>query len=188
MKGIVLYGPPASGKSTITAALTALDPRFVLLRKLKAGDRRGTEYDFVTSEHLARLRAAGRLLAETHRYGNVYAIDRHQIEQSAQAGQMPVVHMGNIPDILRLAEAGPWLPVLLWVPRDVCEQRSRQRGDGDTARRLSAWDETLLDLQAHDTGLFSLRIRTDQTTPEDAARQIAHAYLRQEVPPLGHHA
>ncbi|MEU0565179.1 guanylate kinase [Nonomuraea sp. NPDC005983] len=187
MKGIVLYGPPASGKSTTTAALTALDSRLVLLRKLKVGNRRGTEYDFVTSEHLDRLRAAGRLLAETHRYGNVYAIDRRQIEEMAQTGRVPVVHMGNIPDILRLAVA-PWLLVLLWVPRDVCERRCRQRGDSDTASRLSAWDETLLDLQAHDTGLFSLRIRTDQVAPEEAARQISEAAFRQEAPPLGHRA
>ncbi|MBN6051050.1 guanylate kinase, partial [Nonomuraea sp. RK-328] len=175
VKGIILYGPPASGKSTTTTALTARDPRFVLLRKLKAGSRRGTEYDFVTSKHLARLRAAGRLLAETHRYGNVYAIDRDHIEQLTQTGRVPIVHMGNIPDVLRLAEAGAWLLVLLWVPRDVCERRSRQRGDGDTARRLSVWDETLLDLQAHDTGLFSLRIRTDQVAPEAAALQITEA-------------
>ncbi|MGV9303830.1 hypothetical protein ACWDLG_10705 [Nonomuraea sp. NPDC003727] len=39
LQGIVLYGPPASGKDTVTAALRRLDPRFVLLPKLKVGTR-----------------------------------------------------------------------------------------------------------------------------------------------------
>ncbi|MGW2147489.1 hypothetical protein ACWCOT_24525 [Nonomuraea bangladeshensis] len=117
MMGVVLYGPPASGKSTVTTALGQLDPRFVLVRKLKAGDCRGTEYDFVTVEELARLRAAGRLLSETRRYGNTYAIDRHQVSGLITAGHVPVVHLGNIADLRRLTEAGPWMTVLLWIPR-----------------------------------------------------------------------
>ncbi|MGK5554002.1 hypothetical protein ACSNOI_20525 [Actinomadura kijaniata] len=35
--GIVLYGPPASGKDTITAASSALDDRYVYFHKLKVG-------------------------------------------------------------------------------------------------------------------------------------------------------
>ncbi|WP_053175186.1 hypothetical protein [Nonomuraea sp. SBT364] len=176
MKGIVLYGPPASGKSTVTAALTVLDPRFVLLRKLKAGDRRGSEYEFVSIERMAELRTGGRLLVETHRYGNTYAVDRHQVERMTTAGQVPIVHMGNIPDIRRLIDVGLWLVVLLWVSRESCERRSRQRRDDDTDRRLRAWDETLADLCAHGDSLFSCRFETDEITPDGGARQIARAF------------
>ncbi|MEV4838618.1 guanylate kinase [Nonomuraea sp. NPDC049486] len=188
MTGIVLYGPPASGKSTVTAALTALDPRLVLLRKLKAGTWRGGEYEFVSFERLAELRAAGRLLVETRRYGNVYAVDRHQVEQTAMAGQVPVVHMGNIPDVGRLIEAGRWLPVMLWVSRAVCEQRSRERGDNDTAQRLRAWDETMADLHAHDEGLFVCRFHTDEVTPVEVARRIACAFVDRRAAVYGHRA
>jgi len=73
------YGPPASGKDTITAALTRLDARFTLLPKLKVGTGRADGYEFVSAEHLDKLRDAGRLVAETRRYGNVYAIDRQSI-------------------------------------------------------------------------------------------------------------
>ncbi|GGP18423.1 guanylate kinase [Nonomuraea glycinis] len=188
MTGIVLYGPPASGKSTVTAALTALDSRLVLLRKLKAGTWHGSEYEFVGFERLAELRAAGRLLVETYRYGNAYAVDRHQVQQITGAGMLPVVHMGNIPDVRRLVEAGPWLPVMLWVSRETCERRSRRRGDSDTAQRLRAWDETLADLHVHGDGLFALRLYTDQVSAGEVARQIAGTFQGVQVRRVSYHA
>ncbi|WP_214107245.1 guanylate kinase [Acrocarpospora catenulata] len=176
MTGIVLYGPPASGKTTITTALTAIDRRFTLLRKLKAGNRRGSEYEFTTPAHLAELRTAGRLVAETHRYGNTYAIDRHQIAALTDSGKVPVVHMGNIPDTRRLIDGGAWLTVLLWISREECERRSISRGDPDTAGRLHAWDETLADLNTHGHEALNLHISTEDVTPDEAAEQISKAY------------
>ncbi|MEU8269501.1 guanylate kinase [Sphaerisporangium sp. NPDC049002] len=175
--GVVLYGPPTSGKSTTTNALHRLDPRFRLLRKLKVGTGRAEEYHLVTATRLDELRQAGRTVAETHRYGNTYAIDRAEIDAMTGAGLIPVAHIGNIPDLRRLVGRDPWLRVLLWVPREVCEQRSRHRGDVDTAQRLTAWDETLTDLQAHtDDGFFHLRLHTDRINPDQAAREIAQAF------------
>ncbi|MFC4061648.1 guanylate kinase [Planomonospora corallina] len=179
--GIVLYGPPASGKDTITAALNRLDPQVVLLPKLKVGTGRPDGYEFVTAEHLDRLRAEGRLLVETRRYGNVYAVDRRTVADRQAAGYVSVVHMGNIPDLRTLMDRTPdsWLRVLLWVPREVTAQRSKARGDADTDQRLAAWDETLADLEAHaDAGFFHLRIHTDRLSPDAAARQIMEAYGR----------
>ncbi|GIH91270.1 guanylate kinase [Planobispora siamensis] len=180
-RGIVLYGPPASGKDTVTATLHRLDARFVLLPKLKVGTGRSDGYEFVSAEHLERLRNEGRLLAETHRYGNIYAIDRQAIETRHAAGAVPVVHMGNVPDLRRLIGSDPdgWLRVLLWVPRETTAQRSSARGDPDTARRLAAWDETLADLEANaDAGFFHLRLHTDHLSPYAAAREIMTAYDR----------
>ncbi|MFF0312916.1 guanylate kinase [Streptosporangium sp. NPDC004379] len=175
--GVVLYGPPASGKDTITAALTRADPRFVLLPKLKVGTGRAQGYEFVTAERLAELRAAGRVLAETHRYGNVYAVDRQTIEDLTAAGAVPVTHMGNLTDLRHLVGREPdgWLRVLLWVPREVTAQRSRDRGDVDTERRLAAWDETLADLE---TDVFHLRLHTDRISADAAAKEIMGAYDR----------
>ncbi|WP_371782129.1 guanylate kinase [Streptosporangium subroseum] len=189
-QGIVLYGPPASGKDTITAALTRLDARFTLLPKLKVGTGRACGYEFVTAEHLTELRGAGRLVAETHRYGNVYAIDRQRIEEMEAAGRVPVAHMGNLGDLRQLIGRTPdsWLRVLLWVPREVTEQRSRERGDVDTGKRLAAWDETLTDLEAHtDAGFFHLRLHTDRLGVDAVAGEIMGAYdrLREASCPQG---
>jgi guanylate kinase len=177
--GVVLYGPPASGKDTITTTLNRLDPRFRLLRKLKVGTGRGDGYTFITPERLEELRDTGRLAVETHRYGNIYAIDRADIEAMTAAGIVPVAHMGNIADLRRLVGPTPdgWLRVLLWVPREVTELRSKERGDVDTERRLNAWDETRADLDAHtDEGFFHLRIRTDRLDAETAATEIMRAF------------
>ncbi|GAA1738621.1 guanylate kinase [Nonomuraea bangladeshensis] len=181
MMGVVLYGPPASGKSATTVALGEVDPRFALVRKLKVGNRRGTEYEFVSAEELTQLRAAGRLLIETHRYGNNYAIDRHHIDRLTAAGQVPIVHLGNIANIRRLIQSAPWLVVLLWTPRQVCEQRSRQRGDSDTTNRLQAWDETLADVHTNDSDLFHRRFHTDLATPQEIAQQTAGAFFNQRA-------
>lgn len=137
---------------------------------------RGTEYEFVSAEELTRLRAAGRLLIESHRYGNTYAIDR-----LTAAGQVPIVHLGNTAGIRRLVQSAPWLVVLLWIPRQVCEQRSRQRGDSDTINRLQARDETLADLHANDNDLLLRRFYTDQATPQEIAEQTAGAFFNQRA-------
>lgn len=175
--GVVLYGPPTSGKSTTTTALHRLDPRFRLLRKLKVGTGRAEEYHLVTAARFDELRQAGRTVAETHRYGNTYAVDRAEVDAMTHAGDIPVAHIGNIADLRRLVGRDPWLRVLLWVPREVCEQRSGHRGDVDTTQRLTAWDETLADLEAGtDEGFFHLRLHTDRIDVDQAAREIATAY------------
>ncbi|MGW2893958.1 guanylate kinase [Streptomyces sp. NPDC001212] len=181
MTAVVLYGPPTAGKDTITAALSAVDPRFQLLTKLKQGTGRSTGYRFVTEGELNELRDQGRVVVETRRYGNVYAVDGHLLEESRARGLVPVVHMGNVSDLRTLlsrTETG-WLRVLLWVPRDVCETRSRTRGDADTAKRLRAWDETVQDLLDSDLNdLFDLVVRTDRVEPEEAAKKVAAALDR----------
>lgn len=181
MTAVVLYGPPTAGKDTITAALSAANVRFQLLTKLKQGTGRTTGYRFVTEDELNGLRRQGRVVVETRRYGNVYAVDRRCLEEQENRGLVPVVHMGNVTD-LRTMLAGTetrWLRVLLWVPRDVCEARSRQRGDTDTAKRLKAWDETARDILDSDLrDLFNVVVRTDTMGPKEAAEKVVAALDR----------
>ncbi|MFJ6214217.1 guanylate kinase [Streptomyces sp. NPDC092296] len=178
MSAVVLYGPPTAGKDTVTAALTGADPRFRLVTKLKQGTGRSTGYRFVTAEQLDRLRDQGRIVVETHRYGNVYAVDRLDLEEMHSQGLVPVVHIGNVADLRRLLAGAPadWLRVLLWVPRDVCAERSRLRGDVDTPKRLSAWDETVADLLGADLrDLFDLVVRTDGQSCDASVESISAA-------------
>ncbi|MEU7406608.1 MULTISPECIES: guanylate kinase [unclassified Streptomyces] len=176
MTAVVLYGPPTAGKDTVTAALAAADTRFQLLTKLKQGTGRSAGYRVVAEDELNDLREQRRIVVETRRYGNVYAVDRHSLEEPQRHGLVPVAHMGNITD-LRTLLAGTetrWLRVLLWVPREVCAARSRRRGDPDTAKRLKAWDETARDILDSDLrDLFDMVMRTDTVEPREAAERIA---------------
>jgi guanylate kinase len=180
-RGVILYGPPTSGKDTITAELTHQDDRFALLAKLKAGTGRTTGYRAVSVDELAALRQAGRLVVETERYGNRYAVDRHDIDELTEVGRVPVVHIGNLADLAELRAAVPldWTCVCLWVAREVCAERSRQRGDVDTPARLRAWDETDADLQQAEAQEgatpFSLVVHTDRAEPAETARRIINA-------------
>ncbi|MGC4953864.1 guanylate kinase [Actinomadura citrea] len=177
-QGVILYGPPTSGKDTTTTALTHQDNRYALLRKLKCGAGRSTGYRQVSRAELDDLRSAGRLVVETHRYGNVYAVDRNDIAALVEEGRIPIVHIGNVADLERLQVGAPldWMSVLLWIPRSVCAERSPHRGDVDTPKRLEAWDETYRDVQTvADRPVFDLVIRTDQAGPAEVAHQITEA-------------
>lgn len=142
-RGVVLYGPPASGKDTITAALTAHDARYQHFQPLKVGAGRTAGYRPSTAAALEQLRTTGALIWETHRYGAVYAIDRPGLAQLLAVDAVPVLHLAEPAALPALAAAFPdvrWTTVALTCPRDVAAARIEHRQTGDTAARLAAYD------------------------------------------------
>jgi len=173
LKGIVLYGPPAAGKDTVTAALAQLDRRYGQFARLKVGSGKSAGYRMGTAEELAALEAAGDVVYANSRYGNTYVIDRPGLTMAFAAG-VPVLHLGQVDGIRALVDGYPgnWTAVLLWCPREVTAQRSKGRGDADTAARLAAWDATREDLDAHPDMVWDLSVDTADTSPEESARLI----------------
>lgn len=168
MRGVILYGPPAAGKDTITAHLHAVDPAYVLFPRLKAGPGRTTGYRLTTSDELDRLDAAGAIVWENRRYGARYAIDRPELEARLHA-QVPVLHLGQIPAVEAVKAATPdtdWLVVFVWCPRGEAARRIEQRATGDTEARLRAWDET------EPLDVPDLRLDTAETPAQAAALAI----------------
>ncbi|MEU9321446.1 guanylate kinase [Streptomyces sp. NPDC048295] len=172
-QGLILYGPPASGKDTVTTALTGLHAKYAQFARLKVGSGKSTGYRMGTAEQLHELEAAGNLVYANTMYGNTYVIDRPGIDAAFAAG-VPVVHLGQIDGIRALVDGYPanWSVVLLWCPREVTEQRSAGRGDSDTAARLAAWDATREDLDAHPGTTWDLTVDTTAAAPQDVARLI----------------
>ncbi|MEO3785896.1 guanylate kinase [Actinocorallia sp. B10E7] len=186
-QGVILYGPPTSGKDTITDELTRRESRFLFLPKLKAGfsgPDPGRGHRLISFMMMEALERSGALAVVTNRHRDIYAVDRQGVEDAAASGRVPVIHMDDVADLTRLREAVPitWLTVLLWTPREVCAERPAGRGD-DTADRLQAWDETRADLGRAGTGVFDLEIRTDEVTAAEAAHQIITAALPQPPQP-----
>ncbi|KPC90472.1 hypothetical protein [Streptomyces albidoflavus] len=54
-QGILLYGPPAAGKDTTTAALTELDEQYASFTRLKIGTGKTKGYRMGTPEQLTVL-------------------------------------------------------------------------------------------------------------------------------------
>jgi guanylate kinase len=173
---VILYGPPAVGKDTVTSALVRLDPGFAHFQRLKCGPGRTAGYRMIGPEQLAALPAAS-ILWTNRRYGAVYLVDREGLGQLWQAGRTPVMHLGQ-PEAVDAVVAGTgsvrWRVVDLHAPLSVLRRRIRARGAGDDAQRLAAAADTPR-LEHAD-----LAVDTSVTEPAETARLIAECCSLQQ--------
>jgi guanylate kinase len=175
---IILYGPPASGKDTITDALIRLDSRYVRYRRMKVGSGKTDGYRLATADQLSQLRASGQVLYENYRYGNTYVVDQPHLMSLLTAGHVPIVHLGQIVGIEPVTRyPARWVTVLLGCSRETTARRAQARGSADLDARLAAWEDARADLRGADAATFSGRIETDTTAPEAAAGTI-HAWVQ----------
>jgi len=172
-RGVILCGPPASGKDTITRELSQLSTDYTLFRKLKAGSGGGATYRAATVEQIQNLTEAGDILQSSRRYGNVYAVDRRELESLFRRDAVPIIHMGDLAGVRTLQTyPAAWLSVLLCCSRQLTEDRLHERASNDVAGRMAAWDEAAIDLAQSRPGDFDLYIDTAQRSIGNAAQAI----------------
>lgn len=169
--GVLLYGPPAAGKDTVTDALLALDGRFERFERMKAGHGNSRGYRMVDRAQVERTRDRGDAIWWNERYGATYIIDRpHLVEQLTRS--VPVLHVGQPEAVAAVQEQTPettWIVVALWCPRAIAARRIAARGDVDGDMRLAVWDATpALPVPA-------TTINTALHSPQSVARFIADA-------------
>lgn len=172
MKGVVLYGAPASGKDTVAAALHALDDRYEHYRRVKHGPGRTTGYRMVSRDELDRIRSLpGEVLWETRRYESTYLLVRGDVLDVATSG-VPVVALGEPEAVNALTGGTPavsWTVVELRCSRATAAERIAARGTGDDETRMAIYDAT------PQLSCPQLTIDTAVATPEMAARRIHQA-------------
>ncbi|MGE6955015.1 hypothetical protein [Staphylococcus capitis] len=165
--GVILYGPPAAGKDTVTAALATLDAKYRPFPRLKLGGGRTFGYRIASDAQIAELRNRDQIIWENSRYDAAYFVDRAFLWSELNSG-VPVLHLGQSAAIKAVRGAFNevvWLCVYLWCPREVAASRIVARGTGDTEARLAAWDATEA-IEADVT------LNTAVTAPDEAARLI----------------
>ncbi|EST26950.1 hypothetical protein [Streptomyces roseochromogenus] len=173
-QGVLLYGPPASGKDTITTELCKLNAGYSAFERLKIGSGRTHGYRMGTVNQLAELEARGDVIYRNDRYGNIYLVDRPGLAQAMQDGRIPILHLGQVAGLEAMVEKFPasWTSVLLWCSRESTSIRSKGRGDSDTEARLTAWDATAQDIEANTDFTWDLQLDTDAMSPTEAAQEI----------------
>jgi guanylate kinase len=167
MPGVILYGPPAAGKSTVGKALSAYCARYTLFERIKVGGGRTEGYRMSTAEQVALLEGADEIIYQNRRYGATYYVDRSGLADILRTG-IPVVQLGQregIDAVVRGFPAERWLVVRLWCSRAIAAKRIAARSTGDDSDRLMAWAAT-------DPIVGDLAINTDHVLPEAAARRI----------------
>lgn len=169
---MVLYGPPASGKDTVTRALAGLDGRFAPFERLRVSVTPKPGYRHLSAAEADALVAEGQIIYENSRYGNRYLVDRAEIERLLSIGSIPVMHIGQVGGIRALQAVGEWLTVRLECSRETTAERTMARGDTDVSARLAAWDQTEIDLAENAGFKFDLILHTDHQQPHLSANVI----------------
>jgi guanylate kinase len=178
-RGILIAGPPASGKRTLTFALTSMRRSYAPFRALSAALHPTIAAERSTERHLDELKAWAQVFHEFTEDGMRYVFDHGRLNKLREHGRIPVATVCDTAGMLAFErEADDWLPILLWCPREVAEQREPALAQPARRRR---WDRSLHRLTRH-LARFALVIRSDRWDAIGTA-QLVHIAAQSGGPP-----
>lgn len=149
---IVVSGPSGSGKTTIARSLLRDLPllRFSVsatTRPIRAGEREGVDYYFLSREEFQRRIVAGEFVEWEEVYGNLYGTLRSEVEGALTRGHHLLFDI-DVKGALSIKERYPGALLIFIRPpsREILEARLRARSTEDEAtvlRRLARTDMEL---------------------------------------------
>ncbi len=175
---ILLSGAPASGKSTLTLALSQRDPSFAFVRKVKdSTDGAISEYDIITPGEFDDMINRGELLQWNMRYGRRYGLPAKAVDAILQQGKFAIIHIGRY-DALKVLRTkfSTSASVLLWVDESVRLERLAARHVGDVSEmkaKIPAFRQELRDLSVEKAPLeFDILFENNGNDPDLASQKL----------------
>ena len=126
MKGmlVIISGPSGSGKGTVVKRLNYALSISVTTRKMREGEKHGTDYFFCTEEEFIRMRENNELLEHAAYVGQYYGTPRQYVEEQINAGKVVVLEI-EVNGALQVKEKFPDAILIFLIPPTLNELARR---------------------------------------------------------------
>ena len=136
----IISGPSGSGKDTVMTELFKKMPGLLfsissITRDMRAGEREGEKYNFITREKFEDMLKNDRLLEHNEFVGNYYGTPREPVERAVANGQDMVIEV-DVNGAAQIREKMPEAVSIFIMPPSFAELKRRLSGRGTESEEL----------------------------------------------------